>query len=422
MSVFNVFEKDRKEITGPVNVLRLEGKVDGVTKVVYLFLDHHYSAQNQTECLNVYSTDVNQYLAQTFHKLNGASRVYDFFMELNVSDFRVDPRYREAAKRESGRSGYRDIYIGRMVELIKSAVEYDPETNRTLPSKVFQNVRLHYLDIREEFHTPITWPLLFLQNDIWSMLCSKQDNFGHPIQLLTQVKEAVDSFVQVYETVSADPGAKLNPETEHRAQTPSWLSEHPLFAQTVRKLLIGYSHTNIKQTLVKLFQTKMKEFSQLSTDLENAIETYSKMQNLLLDPPITLEYGTDAYDLERANMYGSVMLDAYLIAKKLSIASMSTVAWITDCYLLRRVLDKDYITHSIIYSGGGHSRHYVQALVGDFGFSITHAAFMPTTTVTELNTAIHAHLKEERVIDDLLLPGPNPPQCSDITGFPDDFA
>lgn len=409
MDVFNVFEKDRKEISGPVNVLRLEGEIDGITKVVYLFLDHHNNAFNQTECLNVYATDVNQYLAQTFHKLNGSSRVYDFFMELDTSEFRVDPEQREAM-RTGSKAGYRSIYIGRVVKLIRSAVEYDPKTGRTEPSKVFQNVRLHYLDIREEFYA-IMFPLLHLSDGVWGMMCNKVRHFDQPIRVMQEVKARVDSIIQTYEAVLANPDTK--PDSTH---------PHPLFAQTALKLLIGYKHTDVKQILSDLFKIKFKDFSQLSNDLEQAIDIFGKMQTLLLDPPITLKYGTSEYDIEKEQMYGSVLLDAYMIAVKISERSMVSIAWITDCYLLRRILDKDYITHSVIYSGGGHSGHYVQALVGDFGFRVTNASFSPFDTIDELNEAIRTKVKEGHAIDDLLIPSRNPPQCSDITLFPADFA
>ena len=42
----------------------------------------------------------------------------------------------------------------------------------------------------------------------------------------------------------------------------------------------------------------------------------------------------------------------------------------TDLYLLRRILDKNYINKSIIYSGSQHSLNYIYFLVKYFDFKI----------------------------------------------------
>jgi len=43
-----------------------------------------------------------------------------------------------------------------------------------------------------------------------------------------------------------------------------------------------------------------------------------------------------------------------------------------DHYLLRRLLDKDYITNAVIYTGGLHVCHYVYTLASFFDFEVTH--------------------------------------------------
>ena len=37
-------------INGPVNVARLEGKVNGVNKVLYMFMDIHYDLHRESKC------------------------------------------------------------------------------------------------------------------------------------------------------------------------------------------------------------------------------------------------------------------------------------------------------------------------------------------------------------------------------------
>ena len=48
-----------------------------------------------------------------------------------------------------------------------------------------------------------------------------------------------------------------------------------------------------------------------------------------------------------------------------------TTSFITDLYLLR-ILDKKYITRSIVYSGNAHTYHLKYILLKYFNFKLTH--------------------------------------------------
>jgi hypothetical protein len=52
-------------------------------------------------------------------------------------------------------------------------------------------------------------------------------------------------------------------------------------------------------------------------------------------------------------------------------AIIDLYGFFVDCYLLRRVLDKNYIKNSIIYTGIQHSIHYIYFLHKYYGFEIT---------------------------------------------------
>jgi len=49
-----------------------------------------------------------------------------------------------------------------------------------------------------------------------------------------------------------------------------------------------------------------------------------------------------------------------------------TTSFITDLYLLRRILDKKYIIRSIVYSGNAHTYHLKYILIKYFNFKLTH--------------------------------------------------
>lgn len=87
-------------------------------------------------------------------------------------------------------------------------------------------------------------------------------------------------------------------------------------------------------------------------------------------------------------------------------------AYLTDVFMLRRFLDKDYITNAIVYSGAFHSENYIDILVNRFGFTITHVA-NKDESVDEIEKAV----KEGKAFEIFK----TMEQCSDLTSFPTHF-
>ena len=63
--------------------------------------------------------------------------------------------------------------------------------------------------------------------------------------------------------------------------------------------------------------------------------------------------------------------EIYLLTKFVREAITDLYCLVVDCFLLRRVLDKDYINNSIIYTGFQHSIHYMYFLHKYYNFEIT---------------------------------------------------
>ena len=73
--------KYNKFINGPINVIRLEGKLFGITKILYIFMDVHLNVIIQTECQDVRSIDITNYFVKNFDKISDGTKIYDFFLE-----------------------------------------------------------------------------------------------------------------------------------------------------------------------------------------------------------------------------------------------------------------------------------------------------------------------------------------------------
>ena len=95
-----------------------------------------------------------------------------------------------------------------------------------------------------------------------------------------------------------------------------------------------------------------------------------------------------------------------------------------DLYIIRRVIDKDYITNSIIYTGILHTTNIARILVKYFDFKITNT-FYSKYSIKETNDKY----KKEDLYDNYILGGINKydlfpdylTQCSNMKGFPDMF-
>mgnify|MGYP003446168035 CR=1 FL=1 len=76
-----VLDQNKKYVSGPLNVARLEGEVNGIKKVIYLFMDFHLDISQQLECSNIYAQHINTYLLNNFKKLKDSGKMYDIFLE-----------------------------------------------------------------------------------------------------------------------------------------------------------------------------------------------------------------------------------------------------------------------------------------------------------------------------------------------------
>src|SRR6266480_4095887 len=102
-------------INGPLNVVRLEGTVFGIKKVLYVFMDIHKNVEHETKCPGYIGTDVVNLIAKEIKKAN---KTIDFFLETFPSVF-SQPLFG---------TEYRNKYILELRELFKVEVSFDPET------------------------------------------------------------------------------------------------------------------------------------------------------------------------------------------------------------------------------------------------------------------------------------------------------
>ena len=96
-------------------------------------------------------------------------------------------------------------------------------------------------------------------------------------------------------------------------------------------------------------------------------------------------------------------------------------AMFMDLYTIRRIIDKNYNTNSILYAGLAHCINIINILVKNFDFNITHTYFKEVS-VNELNKRFknEEYNYDNMNLQNLLLPE-YLTQCTNMKNFPDMF-
>jgi hypothetical protein len=410
----NIFDKNKKEISGPINVVRMEGTINNIKKVIYLFMDWHEDVSTQTECINVFSKDLNKYLAENFHKLNGSSVLYDFFMEIRPTDILIPPNVGTEALI------WKKKYIMQVIKFFATVFKYDYQKDIVGVSDIFKNIRLHYLDIRDylKYHIidyiveadKLAKEFMYYHNVMIGPL-------SNIINMLQTAKTNLDKTIQIF---------KSNPKTKTKKQPIIKYYqgfEQETIERLVAKIKQSYKHDNVKNILVPFFDKYIKDLVTLSKKIDNTIQKLNNYGNKLRDSTDKLNkepenemyyYGPSSYAIRK------IIMDIIDSTDYLYSTCINIFAKVTDIYMLRRFLDKDYITNAIVYSGAAHSETYISILVTKFNFKITHAAYLSVPNIDTLNKEVKIKTNKNNDITELFYP-PILHQCSDITNFPDEF-
>jgi hypothetical protein len=309
-------------INGPTNFAYLKGNINGIEKNIYLFFDKHLDLENQTRCKSFNSIDISYYL----YRLIQESKVpLDFFMEIELSQLNSDI------------SDKKDIYIKEVINLFKS--EFALKNNKNLDieySKTNSNVRLHYFDIRD--HLDIYYLTKIINQKIIKYYgeLKKEYNIKY-IDKISYYLDLISSKLDIF-----------NKNTKEVIDNKS----------------VKYDKFNDKQ---KYYLNKIINQYE-NKDLRNYINFFISSHSGIIINSIN-----GVIELIK-NMFKSIIpLNLNILKNKIDELGeyiLRLYFFYTDAYLLRRILDKNYVKNCIIYSGGYHSVNYIFFLVKHCNFRI----------------------------------------------------
>jgi len=414
----------KKYINGPVNAIRLEGKIGSVKKVIYLFLDFHMQVEHQTQCTNIYADDFSKYLLNGFLEAKRTKRQIDFFLEIDSAMEGTTKYYTDVAGAK-----IRDrkmMYIRALRHIFLKLFNYDQEKNKVFQSQFIDNIRVHYADFRYLFDEPHSGMLLTnLEHSVSVIYELTNSRENTVITKLAHVVEEFRSFQDIFEEcfqndILCRTKAKLIPEIKDKEDI------HNRFRYIFQKMIYKYKHSSVQKVMQDLLRIEQKKIPQIIKLLQNysklLINTHKKLMQTYHHrrPPssdINNKFDYLPYNYQTADtikmeipLYESLSRLEYLVNKMVGYM---------DIFFLRRFLDKDYITTGVVYAGAFHCGNYVRILVQKFNFKITHVSNSNGMTIPQLNTAIKK-TKHPVEANYLLVPEVLE-QCADMSSFPQNF-
>ena len=396
-------------ITGPLNIVRLEGKINNKTKILYLLGDIHLNTSQQTKCEDFSSLDILQIFDKFVKNANSyKDKTWDIFIEdnisniyetnnlsenttnLNINKFTVLDYYRDYINKSI--SIKNSIYIDKIQDFIR----YNFNKNKNNLVKVsdrYKNIRYHYFDIRKEteFHNIYfnIIPTIFnLVNDINNI---KYENLVNLIE-------------QLYSLLLIDYN--------------KFFKQNCKIHKCIFKLKSSYKNNDIKQLILKILNSNKIKFNKI---LKNVL----KFLKLIKSKKVTENNLISKFN-RKINSYGYDVNEfqqlKLLFIKSIDINILHVYSNITDLYFLRRFLDKNYISNSIIYCGYNHLVHISYVLIYFFNFNITNISYAKVDLKT-----LNNNFKSSKNIDDFIkkyninIFPDNLIQCSSMKEFPDMF-
>lgn len=312
-------------INGPTNFAHLQGIINGIEKNIYLFMDVHYSIDQQTRCKSFDSIDISNYL---YNIIKNVTVPTDFFMEIRSSELDIKP------------TNKRDIYIKEVTSLFKSEFVEEKKIGKEIIrySKTHTNVRLHYLDIRDHF-------------DFFTLLKIIKDDINVDLKLLSENTNNQYIYIEKILNKLTTIEKFLQELTENKNNIVNDFSK--IYHKNIDKQ---------KYYLNKVINIYNDVFLQ-----KNILSFINDNYNhILLD--LNLALITLKYYIKNWGMVG--VSEVNKLINNIREAIIDIYSLFTDSYLLRRVLDKNYVNKSIIYTGVQHSVNYIYFLVKYYNFTI----------------------------------------------------
>lgn len=413
-------------VSGPVICFRLEGQIGDIKKVIYLFGDIHIETEYQTTCPSWLGDDFVRYFSKTMKKTNKQTK-YDFFFEIGkkmwLNNITKKQRYIEEVHKYFGST----LNIVNKEDDKEDNKKVDKENNKSkkinIGSKEEINLRLHHVDIRELFrNNSVTTDIFY---EIENMYYDIEKKFDATPYVLEQMENKIKIFKEYlfHETylfidhlLNKDDAKQLD---ELKIIFGKKYDDLEYLSNKIKSI---YKNNNIKTILLE----KSYLIKQMQNDRDITLDYCDK---ILLDIKNLVDFWEDRHNKKAKYDYLSFYGIPTSYRIKMTLPVIKDFEYISnhygtlytnimDLYALRRMLDKNYVTNVIVYTGALHTCNYLLTLVKFFNFKVTHCT-SSEYTLDELHKVINKSNDVEYLFD-YCMPK-NLLQCINMTKFPENF-
>lgn len=317
--------KKLKYISGPISVIKLNGKINNNEKNIILFGDIHINPNSQTECKDPNSVTIKQYLNNIFTNTN---QKLDFFLEISNLP---DRHFRKGL-----------LYTGNYLEQLAHYFLNNKDE--------YKNVRFHNSDIRNDINL---FNFIYIHskeiNNFLGNTLFYVDEIDYIIEYIEEVKDYLNIVVHGLKKSSLQFKRIMN-----NIDSDSELKYH--FSKDIYKILFKIKNKDIEKKIKSIIKHLLKN---LITDL-NSFKKECILIKKNLDSNLK-------YSLKQEIEVGSKFKLKFL---DLNTKLQTFFTTINDMYILRRILDKDYSKNIIVYTGHLHTVNLLNILLNYFNFKI----------------------------------------------------
>jgi hypothetical protein len=431
-------------VTGPINAFRLEGKFDGVIKILYLFSGIYQFPEKQEKCESFEDILFPNYIWKEMKYNVDKNNEYDIFFEITKSE--------SLFHENTGNT----MYIQNFIEMSKEMIE---EKKR---SKIFDHVRLHHVDFRylELFN-------IFLDLDFIDRIhrIHREDLYSVTIKNIELIMNGIinvkvnlgivkNIMMSILNKNIGNETLKLLKENVIRGNIKETidiltkikgeLNEHPVYSYFVdylEDIITNEKYDaipNLLDILLYFYNIYWRNESQLTKIFfNNTIFPFILAELDRLDMHLEKHLTRIEYLKQNAKQFGSEKMadhiDSYEYNKKIEsfyfkndfliweILSFCDMVGM-DIYFVKRFLDKKYVRNSVIYAGPNHISRIIYFLVGRLDFKLTHISKIhEDLTIDTINKKIKDNDNNRVLSISKYLYPHGSYQCVDMSTFPQHF-
>lgn len=324
------------KITGPINYVKLEGKINNSYKTIEVFFDIHLPFKDQTSFNNNNNTLLDY--------LNQFNQIFDIYIENFVEH-----------KKTILEKKPNDIHINKLrKELIDNTTH-----------------RIHPIDIRNIISNGNVHGIFTLLKNYFTIADKSKTNIN---EFLTKVLDLSivcrQSFQQLYELLYHK---KVDsPMTKYVAK---FTKVNSIIVKDYLKNQLTELHTYFKKCFILL--DKLAKYLENNKNINaNDLDLYEHNGKFNY-----FMFTKNSIYSEILNKVSSYIEKLYAVNKFINIKLM-------DLYLLRKVLDNRSNVNNVIYCGADHCINYIMVLVKKFDFIVKTCYYSEYDNIVNINKAI----------------------------------